>query len=224
MNETLKILQDTDRTVIIIEGASDERIFGMYNVLNALYRLPGTDEGTSASSTTSTPAGVPARTTLPSLGQVHGLKKPASTASNIPTNEELDHMPLYNPNGRALSVMSSGTYAGMTPMAALARDHEKALVTMFKQVNDVANAEERQDIISCCKSFMANLRDNQSEYDTREKRLACIKTLSEMGGVQACINGWRNLDDFASGASDSEVHIVFKNVINAFHERANRPR
>lgn len=220
MNETVKILRDNDRIAIIIEGAEDERIEGMYRVLDAFYHFdpaPATpvEDGTSKQPTQ-------ARAPLAGMAQVKGLQSAPSDAEPMPTQEQLDKMPLYTGIGQyPHPKLSAGPYQGMTATDALNKDRERALFTLFCYVRRIRQmTPERADIIQSCRSFMYDLPNLASLYDTREKQIDCLTTLSKMGGIDSHINGWPSFTVFAQSASDDEVNIVFDQVMYSFRARA----
>ena len=73
--------------------------------------------------------------------------------------------------------------------------------------------EERTEIISACKQYMANLPSTANGlYDTREQKVTFIQTVAGMTPITQFVNGYPDVDSFCSGATELEIDTTFYNL------------
>lgn len=202
----IKMLKDKGRTIIIITGADRERDEAAYQIVSS-YMFHSTEAPAPAlvSSNTSTP--------LP-IAEVRGLEAPTEKDSGIPDEEQISQMEDYSLfRQRGLHTIGSGVYKGMSPFEALQRDREKALLSLFNLAKEMTHCEERAEIISACKQYMANLPATANGfYDTREQKVAFIQTVAGMTPITQFVNGYPDVDSFCMGATELEIDTTFYNL------------
>ena len=79
--------------------------------------------------------------------------------------------------------------------------------------------DERTEVVACAKQYMYTMPSRRDNYPDRESRLTFIATMSKIGNVTPFINGYRNLDDFTTNASDDEVYTAFFGLTQSLQER-----
>lgn len=215
--ETLKMLQDKNRLVIIIEGADEEKMQGMYRTLDAYYHFPAVEPTTADE--TSAPV---VRNPLPALMTVTGLAEAPVTNEDVPDTEKIAQMTPYTPDGYKNTVMTGGDYQGLLPSDALYADNEKALLKLFQYAGHLPEGAERSNIISSCKQYMVTMPTVLAVYDTRDKQIQCLQTLIAMGGLDTIFNGWSSFENFAQVADDNEVQTAFAQALYLFQRRGQQ--
>ena len=230
MSVDVKMLKDGKRTVIIIDGAdakSDEiawmllqNYFGLLDDSSELleHAEPNTvtaSTGEEGSSHQETP--IPA----PPFLVVQGLEPLPEEPIKAPTSQELDGMKEYRlARQRNHYLVPSGKYAGMTPIAALHKDNENALIEFFNMTLHMKKGSpEREEIISSCKQYLLNISSRADLYPDRQSRVNFLLAFDKMGGLKAIINGFSSVADFCNYASDEEINIAFRQTLYALQER-----
>lgn len=201
----IKMLKDKGRTIIIITGADRERDEAAFKIAST-YMLHQPQADASAD--------IGATDCPPPIEEVQGLEAPAEKADDIPNNEQIAQMEDYSIfRRRGLHTIGSGAYKGMSPFEALQRDHEKALISLFNLTKEMTPCEERTEIISACKQYMANLPSTANGlYDTREQKVTFIQTVAGMTPITQFVNGYPDVDSFCSGATELEIDTTFYNL------------
>lgn len=230
----VKMLKEGKRTIIIVEGADEVRDEVAYRILSTYYGLergipllPDTDDVPGSAAPTEAPENgedpPAARTPMPGLMNVKGLTPAPEEPVEAPDEAAINQMENYaSARQRNHHLVPYGPYNGMTPVGALMRDRENALVVFFYMAKEMNDSAEKDEIVRACKQYMGNLPNTIKDYPDRESKLNCIVTLSKLGSLAACINGYQSLKDFCDNAADSEVDNVFKLVLYSFQDRAFR--
>lgn len=202
----IKMLKDKGRTIIIITGADRERDEAAYQIISSylLHRPASSDPIPEA-------AGFDAP--LP-IAEVHGLEAPVERDDTMPSDEQISQMEDYSIfRQRGQHTIGSGTYKGMSAFEALQRDNEKALISLFNLTKEMTPCEERTEIISACKQYMANLPATANGlYDTRERKITFIQNVAGMTPITQFVNGYPDVDSFCTGATELEIDTTFYNL------------
>jgi len=202
----IKMLKDKGRTIIIITGADRERDEAAYQIVSSyMFHQSGADVSQAVCDSDAPP--------LP-ISEVHGLEAPAEKDVGIPDEEQISQMEDYSMfRQRGLHTIGCGTYKGMSPFEALQRDNEKALIALFNLTKEMTPCEERTEIISACKQYMANLPATANGlYDTRERKVTFIQTVAGMTPITQFVNGYPDVDSFCAGATEPELNTTFYNL------------
>lgn len=230
MSVDVKMLKDGKRTVIVIDGAdakSDEIAWALlqnyFGFLDDSSEQSGHAEQEMASSLTEAndspqqEAPIP----VPPFLMVQGLEPLPEESIKAPSQEELDGMEDYRlARQRNRYLISSGKYAGMTPIEALHKDNENALIEFFNMTRHMKKGSpEREEIISSCKQYLLNIGSRADLYPDRQSRVNFLLTFDKMGGLKAIINGFSSVADFCNYASDEEINIAFRQTLYALQER-----
>lgn len=217
MNVEAKMLKDGNRTIIIIEGSDEERDDLAWKILRTYFGFldePIDDASMSDSAETSEPQ------PIPGLLEVQGLEPVQETPLKVPTDEELNNMEDYRlSRQRNHHLVPFGPYKGQTPIEALHKDREAALVAFFNMAAQMQDCPEKEEIIRSCKQFMSTMASLIPDYPDRESKVKCLSMLSKMGGLGQIINGYQSIADFCNYASDSEVETAFIQTMYSFQER-----
>jgi hypothetical protein len=230
---TVNMLKDNNRTVVIIEGGRnvDERDELAYQIIQA-YVLPknlvaekqveiSRVMAETQKALDENPPAEPENTVTKSV--VEGLEPVASEPPKMPTKTEVSQMAKYmTPEQMQTIKVSYGKYAGMTPTAALRRDHEVALGEFFTSLLKAKiSPEERQAIVRACRSYMRNLPNDLDRLDNKAKQMAFIRTCSIMINKTEILGryGFISWDAMEKYAPDSKIREVVEAVAVAIAKR-----
>ena len=221
LNVDAKMLKDGKRTVIIIEGADETRDELAWQILSTYFGF--TDyipDQEAASQDSEGDTEVSSNQALPGMLEIKGLEPVKETSFAAPTSDDLKQMEDYRlSRQRNHHVVPEGPYKGMTPIEALHKDNEVALVSFFNLVMQMRDCAEREEIIRSCKQYMSTMARRIDYYPDRESKVNCLCILSKMGGLDQIINGYQSLPDFCNYASDSEIDTAFVQTMFSFQER-----
>lgn len=219
-NIDIKMLKDGKRTVIIVTGADEERDEAVWRLLKIYY---GFDDGPAPDEIqeTKTSHDIPENTgPIHGLMEVKGLTPVPDENIELPDTNKMESYSNYRQRNR--HVIPNGPFAGMTPLEALQRHQEEALVSLFFLAKQLPDSPERDEIIWSCRQYMSSMALKMDDYPDRESKIKCLLNLAKMGGIDAIINGYQSISDFCSNASDDEVKIAFERTMYSFVERGHK--
>ena len=124
------------------------------------------------------------------------------------------------------SVIQQGTYQGMTPAQALAKDKEKALVALYQMANTLSDDDERKSICTACKGYMVNeMTTRLGVTDTVEIK-AFLHTIEPMIDQEliAKIHGYQSLQQIVDFASPEELQQVYQETVLSLVQRGEKRR
>ena len=230
MSVDVKMLKDGKRTVIVIDGAdakSDEIAWALlqnyFGFLDDGSDLPEHTEQNTAPNSTGAEDSAQQEAPIPTppFLMVQGLEPLPEEPIKAPTQKELDGMEDYRlARQRNRYLVPSGKYAGMTPIEALHKDNENALIEFFNMTLHMKKGSpEREEIISSCKQYLLNIGSRADLYPDRQSRVNFLLAFDKMGGLKAIVNGFSSVADFCNYASDEEVNIAFRQTLYALQER-----
>lgn len=216
----VNILKDGNRTFVIIEGAPEERDELVYKVVQAYVAPPKIAEQIKEE----TPdVQEPSPDVI--VDEVKYLEPVKISEPSIPSEKELSEMATYLPPSLMKTItVSFGKYKGMTPTAALRKDHEVALVEFFKSiVKAKISPEERMAIVKACKSYMRRLPDELYLLDNKAKQMSFIRTTSQMVNMDAVLKrfGFNSIEALERQATDQKVAETVNVIAGIIRQRGN---
>ncbi len=206
-----KMVKDGSRTIIVLDGADSETDAALYRILCAAC---GIEAPIGAAEQAVTAESLPTT-------RVEGLS-PAPEADKIPSADAINQMDSYADILRRGTTISSGAYKGMTAQQVLNKDKEAGMATLFTYARQLPSGAERDAISKACKQFMFDLPNMRHLYPTRDDKLSFLTHVSKMMNIDALVNGYKDLRDFESYASDDEVNNVFVIATKALQERSTQ--
>lgn len=203
MNEriNIKMVKDASRTVIVIEGPSEERDLVAYHLVQNYLGFDTKDE-------------------VSPIPKVEGIAPPPKSG-DMPSQEEINTMTDIRKLNRRGVIISSGPYAGKTAVEALALDKSSALGKLFTYARNLPNDSlERSEISKTCKQWMYNAPSLENEYTTRSSKLAFINDARAIGSLETYFNGYKDFESFSQYASDEEVNVTFGFILKHLQDRS----
>jgi len=234
----MQMLKDGNRTIIVIDGPSEEQDAAIHAMMQHLCKMfapnpcPPPTVAKQSSSVQTAPAPpkekmpdvVKKESEMPSVPKaeekvlvVEGLE-PAVPLS-APSSEDLARAVPYSPMQEISSErMTGGPYVGLTPSEVLHEIEEAALHPLNAYATSLPeNSRERACIVRYCKQWLSCV--DVSRYYGRDRLVAFLKNVARFTSLAVFINGYASVAAFVANATDDEIRNAAEAVASALRER-----